>query len=126
MEEKDIKLDNAALELFKEVYQEEVRKPYFNHFIDEVTLRIKHLVCYRLLDEMPPLLNLKNLQDLLSYDFPRKDKAMFYKRMAEIHSNIGDDQSAIACLREGLRFNRKLSGVKKLMERIGYPEMCAP
>jgi hypothetical protein len=38
-----------------------------------------------------------------------------------VYASNGKQGAALHCLRKGLQLDRKLSGVKKLMERIGRP-----
>jgi hypothetical protein len=111
-----------AFELFKQLYVDEIRKPYFKHFIDEVIDRIKHLTCFRMVRHIPPQTNIACLQELLSFNLPRKDKAFFYKKIAEIHMSSGRRDLAAEALRRGLEMDVKLPGVKKLKEKIGLPE----
>jgi tetratricopeptide (TPR) repeat protein len=115
-----------AFELFKRIYLDELKRPYFRHFIEEVVIWIKQIACFQLTDVVPPHLNLEYLKELLAFDFPQKDKALFYKRMAEIYSYLGENEMAIEALQRGLRFNRRLPGIKKLKEKIGFPEICVP
>jgi tetratricopeptide (TPR) repeat protein len=112
-----------AFSLFKQLYMAELSRPYFRHFIEEVTERIKILVCTRMIRILPPNMTLGFLRELLSFNFSHKDKAYFYKKMAELYYALGDNKKAIRSLKRGLQFNKKLSGVKKLKEKIGYPEL---
>ena len=113
-----------AFGLFKQIYLDELKKPYFRHFIEEVVIRIKQIACVELTDSVSPDISLQYLEELLSFDFPRKDKALFYKKIAEIYSCLGENKRAITALRTGLEFNQHLPGIKKLKEKIGFPEMC--
>lgn len=114
-----------AFELFKLLYLEELRRPYFKHFIDEVVERIKRIACFSLFRMVPPDRSIEYLKELLAFNFPRKDKALLYKRIAEIYSEMGMNDRAIEFLKTGLQFNKKLAGIKKLKEKIGYPEIYA-
>ncbi len=111
-----------AFELFKQLYVDEIRKPYFRHFIDEVLERIKTLACFRMVRKIPPQVNIACLKQLLAFDLPRKDKAFFYKKIAEIYMTAGRRDLAAEALRRGLEMDVKLPGIKKLRERIGMPE----
>jgi hypothetical protein len=71
---------------------------------------------------IPPQTNIACLQELLSFNLPRKDKAFFYKKIAEIHMSAGRRDLAAEALRRGLEMDVKLPGVKKLKEKIGLPE----
>ena len=113
-----------AFRLFKQIYLDELKRPYFRHFLEEIVIRIKQIACVQLTDNASPDISLQYLEELLSFDFPRKDKALFYKKMAEVYSCLGENERAITALQLGLEFNRNLPGIKKLKEKIGFPEMC--
>jgi tetratricopeptide (TPR) repeat protein len=113
-----------ALALLFQLYWSEQRRPYFKHFIEEVTDRIKAITCIRLINVLAPETMLVYLQQLLSFDYSKKDTAMIYKKIAESYSRMGNNKKAVESLRKGLEYNAKLPGVKKLKERIGFPEMC--
>ena len=112
-----------AFELFDTIYEEELRHPYFKHFIFEVLERLKRLVCFQLMESLPPRENITYLKRALAYELSRKDKALIYKKMAEIYSEMGEMSRAMKFLNKGLQYNKKLSGIKKLKEKIGFPEM---
>ena len=113
-----------AFRLFRQIYLDELKRPYFRHFVEEIIIRIKQIACFQLTESVSPDISLQYLKELLSFDFPRKDKALFYKKMAEVYSGLGENERAIGALQMGLEFNRKLPGIKKLKEKIGFPEMC--
>jgi curved DNA-binding protein CbpA len=113
-----------ALHLLFQLYRSEQQRPYFKHFIEEVTDRIKAIICIRLIDVLAPETMLGYLRDLLSLGYSKKDIATIYKKMAEAYSRLGNNEKAVESLRKGLEYNAKLPGVKKLKERIGFPEIC--
>ncbi len=113
-----------AFRLFRQIYLDELKRPYFRHFLGEIIIRILQIACFQLTESVSPDMSLQYLKELLSFDFPRKDKALFYKKMAEVYYGIGENERAIGALQMGLEFNRKLPGIKKLKEKIGFPEMC--
>ena len=105
--------------LYKTLYLYEREKPYFHHFIEEVIDRLRSLLCFKMMSELSPPEAIERLQELIAFDFSRKDNAFFYKKLAEVYAAIGMQETAIESLQKGLELDRKLSGVKKLMERIG-------
>ncbi len=112
----------VAFELYKKIYRYETEKPYFHHFIDEIVERIRDLVCFRMINELPPETILDYLHELVEYNFSNKDTAFFYKKIAEVYSSVGNNSLAAHYLNKGLSLNRKLAGVKKLKEKIGFTE----
>jgi curved DNA-binding protein CbpA len=113
-----------AFKLFLQLYYNEQKRPCFKHFIEEIAERIKRIACINLKSFLSPELNIRYLEELLSFDYPRKDIAVIYKKIAEAYLEIGDTEKALESLAKGLEFNQKLAGVKKLKEKIGFPEIC--
>jgi curved DNA-binding protein CbpA len=111
---------SEAYELYKKLYILELEKPYFNHFTEEIIERLRNIICFRMIGLLAPEESIRYLNEMILFDFSRKDNAFFYKKLAEIYSVLGETQNAVQCLRMGLALDRRLSGVKKLMERIGY------
>ncbi len=109
-----------AYELYKRIYLYELKKPYFNHFTEEIVERLRNIICFRMIGLLSPGESIRYLNEMIRFDFSRKDNAFFYKKLAEIYYSLGETETAVKCLRMGLKLDRKLSGVKKLMERIGY------
>ncbi len=110
-----------AWELYTRLYRLEQERPYFRHFIDEVIDRLRTLTCTRMAAGIPPSELIERLAQLIALDFSRRDTAVFYKKTAEAWSALSRNDLAMHSLAKGLQCDRKLSGVKKLMERIGYP-----
>jgi len=108
-----------AYELYKKLYVWEQERPYFRHFIEEVVDRLRTLLCVKMLNSLEPAAAIFCLEEMIGLDFSRKDNAYFYKKLAEVHAAIGRQDAALEYLRKGLQLDRKLSGVKKLAERIG-------
>jgi curved DNA-binding protein CbpA len=112
---------NEAYELYRKLFLYERDKPYFHHFIDEVIDRLRNLLCFKMLPSLAPSDAIDKLKEMMRLNFSRKDNAFFCKKLAEVYSNLGRQDVALHYLQKGLQLDRKLSGVKKLMERIGCP-----
>ena len=110
-----------AYRLYTKLCRYEREKAYFHHFIDEVIDRLRALVCFKMLPRLQPSEAISLLREMIRFNFSRKDNAFFYKKLAEVYAGSGQQETALDCLRKGLELDRKLSGVKKLMERIGCP-----
>jgi len=110
-----------AYDLYHKLFLFEKAKPYFHHFIEEVVDRLRALLCFKMLPGIDPADAIDRLKDLVRLDFSRKDNAFFYKKLAEVYASLDQQETALLYLQKGLQLDRKLSGVKKLMERIGYP-----
>jgi tetratricopeptide (TPR) repeat protein len=110
-----------AYDLYRKLYFYERDKPYFHHFIEEVIDRLRALLCFKMLPGLEPSEAIGRLKEMIHLDFSRKDNAFFCKKLAEVYSALGQRDLALQYLQKGLQLDRKLSGVKKLMERIGCP-----
>ena len=110
---------SEAFALYRTLIVYERTKPYFHHFIEEVVDRLRTLLCFKMLPGLRPPEAIDRLKDLLRLNFSRKDNAFFYKKLAEVYAAQGQQDVALHYLQKGLQLDRKLSGVKKLMERIG-------
>jgi len=108
-----------AFEFLKKLYNHELATPYFKHFIEEITERMKNMVCFKMIPITPPDLTIKHLNELVGFNFSNKDNAFFYKKMAELSLKNGNKADAINYLKKGLKYNKNLAGIKKLRERIG-------
>ncbi len=111
----------VAFRLYRKLYYYERERPYFHHFIDEVIDRLRTLLCFKMLPSLQPADAIRRLKEMIRLDFSRKDNAFFCKKLAEVYAALGQQDVALHYLRKGLQLDRKLSGVKKLMERIGCP-----
>ncbi len=111
-----------AYQLLKTILDYEREKPYFKHFIVEVTDRMKTITC----NKMPGVIESERLLDflkeLINYGFSRKDTAFFYKKSAEIYLDIERYDLAIYYLKKCLALDKKVNGIKKLKERINRIE----
>ena len=112
---------NEAYALYLKLYYYECDKPYFHHFINEVIDRLRTLLCFKMLPGLEPADAIGRLKEMIKLNFSRKDDAFFCKKLAEVYAALGQQESALHYLQKGLQLDRKLSGVKKLMERIGCP-----
>jgi curved DNA-binding protein CbpA len=113
---------STAYELYTKLCRFEKERPYFRHFLEEVVDRLRTLVCAKMLSALEPDAAVARLEEMIAFDFSRKDNAYFYKKLAEVHAARGSQEAALESLRRGLQLDRKLPGVKKLAERIG----CSP
>ena len=112
-----------ACETYKKLYIFELKKPYFHHFIEEVIERLRNITCFKRVSCLPAETVIQFIQDLIDFDFSRKDNAFFYKKIAEIYCNLGKKDLAIYYLHKGLKLDQKLPGVKKLKEKIDFTEI---
>ncbi len=108
-----------AWELYVLVLREEQREPYFRHFSQEIIDRLKVLTCFKMPGELDDESVLGCIDELIAFNFSRKDTAFYLKKAAELHAEGGRYERAAECLQEGLSLDDKLAGVKKLREKLG-------
>lgn len=113
-----------SFNLYKKLYTNEMENPYFNHFIEEIIERLRNLTCFKMMNILSPEMVIEYIRELISFDFSKKDNAFFYKKIAEIHCILNEKDQAVHFLKIGLSLDHKLSGVKKLKEKIGFPEIA--
>jgi curved DNA-binding protein CbpA len=108
-----------AFFIFKRLIIEEQKKPYFHFFIEEVIDRLRFLVSAKIQKQKPKHWCILQVNDLLSLHITDRDKAFFCKKIAEIYISLGDKQSAIEYFEKAFRFDKRMGGTKKLMEKMG-------
>ena len=109
-----------ALEMYKEVYKEELELPRLRFFFEEVQIRLRNLYCRGLVKGIPPeqaLAYYSEALGLLRLDKP--GKAFIWKRMAECHHKLGDLESARDSLLEAFRHYPKLKGAQRISSKLG-------
>ncbi|MBN2735996.1 MAG: DnaJ domain-containing protein [Spirochaetales bacterium] len=111
-----------AYHFLKTIYMEELENPFFHHFIDEITDRIRSLLCYKMLKSMDLENSIEYLQEAIDLDMGNKATGHFYKKMAELYFEAGLHELASQSLLQGLRIYKKLAGIKKLKQKIGITE----
>lgn len=111
-----------SFEFLKKIYLYEQERPFFNHYIEEIVQRLIGLVCTKIIKKESPANAITYINELLTFNFSHKANALLYKKLAEIYLNKKEREQALFFLEKGLALNKKLGGVKKLKEKIGYPE----
>jgi curved DNA-binding protein CbpA len=112
-----------AFLLFKQLFACELERPYFHHFSEEIVDRLRGLITTKLQHITPTEEFIGLLESLLVLNFPERDKAVFCKKISEIHSRLGNRSRAREYLRKGFCYDKKLPGTKKLSLKIGLAEM---
>jgi len=107
-----------AYRLLSAIVRYEQERPYFRHFFEEVTDRLRSIVCFKMPGNVEADGILSCLEELIRHNFSRKDTAFFMKKAAEIYLDQNDVVTASDYLERGLELDQKLSGTKKLRDRI--------
>jgi len=108
-----------ALQLYEEVYKEELEGPRLRYFLDEVYERIVNIYCHQLVRH-PDIEEASELfEHALDLDLQVKDRAEILKRFAETLLKIGANEKAKRQLAEAVRIRPGLKGVQRLCSRLG-------
>ncbi|TVR59076.1 MAG: J domain-containing protein [Spirochaetaceae bacterium] len=107
-----------AYELYVSTVILEFESPYFRHFFEDVTSRLRSLVCHKMPGEVPVETASRFLTELLSLPLPRKDIAMYHKRLSEIFIETEQYRMAERHLKKALALDKKLAGAKKIREKL--------
>lgn len=117
--------DRIAIEMYKEVYREELELPRLCFFFEEVQIRLRDLYCKTFARYLPPdeaLNYYREALELLRLD--KADRALIYKRMAECHHKLDDLDSAREAICNALRQKPNLKGCKRICEKLGISPLC--
>ena len=110
----------VALEMYKEVYKEELELPRLCFFFDEVKIRLRNLYCRNLVRGVAPEVALGYYCEALEgVELSKADKALICKRMADCYYRLGDLESARAALREAFHHHPKLKGSQRICQKLG-------
>lgn len=97
-------------------------RPYFRHFFQEVIDRLRSLVCFKMFETLAADEVLGYIEELIEFDFSRKESAFYLKKAAELHLRRENVAEAKECLARGLALDEKLPGIKKLQEQISLKQ----
>jgi curved DNA-binding protein CbpA len=108
----------TAFEFLKKIYEHESEKPFFKHFTVEIVERLKHLVCFKIVNLLSIDLTIQYIKQLIKLNLSDKDNAYLYKRIAELYLASGRRKNASEFLEKCLKLGQKLNGLSKLKQRI--------
>ncbi|NBC30299.1 MAG: DnaJ domain-containing protein [Spirochaetes bacterium] len=111
-----------AYRLLTAIAVHEQLRPYFRHFFQEVIDRLRSLVCFKMFETLEVAQLLGYLEEMIEFDFSRKETAFYLKKAAELYLNHNNVAEAKACLERGLALDEKLPGIKKLQEQISLKQ----
>jgi curved DNA-binding protein CbpA len=107
-----------AFQLLKAIVKLEIEKPYFRHFFSEVMDKLKKLVREDLPKSVSEEEYVQALEDMIGFNFSRRDNALHNKKIAEIYARRGFMDMARAYLGKALECDRYLAGVKALRKKL--------
>ncbi len=112
-----------AYELYKQLYIDELKRPYFRHFIREVIDRLKKIVCHKMHSLMKPEEIIIYIEELIKLNISKKENAYFYKNLAEYYIKMNNPDLAAASIQNALKYNSRIEGINNIKKKIKIPEI---
>jgi len=104
---------------YEEAFREDRKWNYFRHFRAEIRHRIRNVYCRHLARDAEPQTAIAYYRKLLEeYDFPKKDRSFFHKKIAEAYCDLNDAESSRKHLDLAFHLKPNLSGTKKILQRL--------
>lgn len=108
-----------AVQLYEEVFKEDLKWNYFRLFRHEIQQRIRDIYCRRLAKGVDPAKSIGYYQILLdNYNFPKKDRAFFLKKIAECYCQLGEIEKSKKIFFLAIELQPKLNGTKKIRDKL--------
>ncbi|HDL65174.1 MAG TPA: hypothetical protein ENH12_07285 [Proteobacteria bacterium] len=108
-----------AVRHYEAVFQEDLKWNYFRLFRHEIQQRIREIYCRRLAKAVDPARAIGYYRILLdNYTFPRKDRAFFFKKIAECYYQLGEIEKSKKNFFLALELQPKLNGTKKIRSQL--------
>ena len=108
-----------AIRHYEAVFQEDLKWNYFRLFRHEIQQRIRDIYCRRLAKAVDPVKAISYYRILLdNYTFPKKDRAFFYKKIAECYYQLNEIEEAKNNFNLALKLQPKLTGTKKIRDKL--------
>jgi len=107
-----------AFVLLVNLVQEERRRPYFRHFMEELESFLSKVVRLRLRSAVEPETYVECLEAMLSLGFSPRDEARWLRSIAETLLLLGELGGAEKAFREALKRDSALPSTKKLRKKL--------
>ncbi len=111
--------NEEAIQHYEAVFKEDLNWNYFRLFRHEIQQRIRNIYCRKLAkggDDLKAIGYYRILLD--NYTFPKKDRAFFYKKIAECYYSLGEIEKSKNNFYLALKLQPKLNGTKKIRENL--------
>jgi curved DNA-binding protein CbpA len=108
----------AGFELFFQISQMELKKPYFRFFFVEVVMHLRHLLQVTLPARLPIERVIIYLEKTIQLGLGPKDTAFFMKCAAESYLKRNQRPRALFYYQECLRLDARASGLKELRRKL--------
>jgi predicted Zn-dependent protease len=107
-----------GFELFFQISQMELKKPYFRFFFVEVVGHLRQLLQTTLPARLPMERVIIYLEKTIQLGLAPKDTAFFMKCAAELYLKRNQRPRALFYLQECLRLDARASGLKDLRKKL--------
>ena len=107
-----------GFELYYQISQMELKKPYFRFFFVEVIDHLRRLLQTSLPDHIPIDRVILYLERIIQLGFSPKDTAFFMKCAAEQYLKRNQRPRAVFYFQECLRLDARASGLKELRKKL--------
>ncbi|AHC15238.1 J domain-containing protein [Salinispira pacifica] len=108
----------AAFNLFKTLIDFELERPYFRHFFQEVLDRMRILVTQKMTGNVTTLVHIDFVLKMAQLPIALKERAVYMKKLAELHLAAADLRKARFFLSEAKKMNPKIQGIRGLESRL--------
>jgi len=108
-----------AYSIYKRLIAMELEKPWFRYFFDVVALRFRTLVLLKLPKVLDDEDYVDRLAEAASLALPRRDKAQFHRKAAEVLLRRRETEGAAEFLRRASELEPRLAGLAALRRRAG-------
>lgn len=110
----------TAIELYEEVFAEEIVEPRMRCYFEELTDRLRVLYPARLASAKNARDAFEVYEKALKLDNTNGTAATLHKKMAETLLGLGERNQASECLRRAFKANPRLKNVRRLCEQLHF------
>ncbi len=107
-----------AFQLYYLIAKEEILKPYFKFFFEEVIDHLRILVHNQAMLKFPDLSLIVHLERLIQLNLDNRNTAWFMKNLAEVYFKRNQVDKALFYINECLRLDVKVTGIKELRKKM--------
>jgi len=108
-----------AARLYENVLKRERKRAYFRGFAQEIELMLKDVYLQCIIKAKCSAEVLTNMEKLLTMDISKREAAWIHKKAAESYYRTNDIDSARETLKLAFQINPKLTGAKKISNKLG-------
>lgn len=108
----------SVFNLLYRISELEHRQNYFKHFIKDVQIKMKDVVCKKIQGKVPPAVHIELIEQVMVLPVFEKERPVYLKKMAEIYTEMGKKGKARYYLKQCLDLKPGLSGVENLRKKL--------